>query len=85
MFAFTEDERAYLRQVGALATDSRGNEVLAGLTAEETAFYVEYGRAWARGTRAAPGVREKYLALWRKHEQHRKAIVGAEEQTEASS
>lgn len=74
MFAFTEEERACLRQMGALATDRRGNEVLAGLTLEETAFYVEYGRAWASGIRAGPGDREKYLALSRKHERERRAI-----------
>lgn len=84
-FSLTEAERAYLRQVRALAMDSRGNEVLAGLTREETAFYVEYGRAWVRGARSGPGDRDKYLALYRKHEQQRRAI-GAEARTpEASS
>ena len=84
VFAFTEEERAYLRQMGALAADRRGNEVLAGLTLEETAFYVEYGRAWASGVPAGPGDREKYLALSRKHERQRRAVGTEARAPEAS-
>ena len=77
MFAFTDSERAYLTEESALATDSAGIEVLAGLTVEETAFLTEHRRKFAVGIRDL-GSKRRALELGEKHEVVRLAILGAE-------
>lgn len=76
-FAFTDSERAHLREMRALATDALGREVLVGLTFEETAFYVTYGRDRIKGI-SRPDDGEKYLELHDKHERARLSVLGAE-------
>jgi len=77
MFAFTDAERASLKQLGAIVPDSRGREVLAGLTLEETKFYMQYVRLRILN-RDNPEDGEKYLGLHEKHERARLGVVGAE-------
>ena len=44
MFSFTDDERTFLIEMRALSTDTNGDEILVGLTLEETAFYMNHSR-----------------------------------------
>jgi hypothetical protein len=77
MFSFTEDERAYLTEMRKITTDARGNEVLVGLTLEETDFYINHTRQRITGedNQRNGG---KYLDLHEKHERARLEILGAE-------
>jgi hypothetical protein len=61
----------------ALNTDTSGNEVLVGLTLEETAFYMTYGRQFLTGNRDHSN-EDKYMALHDKHEAARLGVLGAE-------
>jgi hypothetical protein len=65
-----------LREMRALSTDAQSCEVLVGLTLEETAFYVTYGRHRIASTSRHDD--KKYLALHDKHERARLSVLGAE-------
>ena len=67
MFSFTDDERAYLTEMRAITTDAIGNEVLVGLTLEETAFYMDHARQFVTGERDHRNA-DRYLELHEKHE-----------------
>jgi hypothetical protein len=77
MFIFTENERVCLREFRALATDSGGNEVLAGLSVEETAFLMSHRRKFVIGIRDHDA-KKRALELNKKHEIVRLSILGAE-------
>ena len=79
VFAFTDEERAELSMFRAITRDQQGREILAGLTLEETAFYMAYVR---RRTPIVPDRegRERYLELDKKHELARLAMPGPETQ-----
>lgn len=77
MIEFTDAERVYLSEMRAITTDAKGREVLAGLTIEETATYIEYSRARVAGTQSRAG-RKEYLALHDKHERTRLEVLGTE-------
>ncbi len=77
MFTFTDDERAYLSEMRAISTDANGNEILVGLTLEETAFYMNYTRKRITGEDDHLHG-ERYLELHNKHEQARFEVLGAE-------
>ncbi len=77
MFAFTEDEKAYLIEMRALTTDSQGQDVLVGLSREETEVYVSHSRAFLRGDRDRDN-RDIYLQLHEKHERMRLEVIGTE-------
>ncbi len=77
MFSFTDDERAYLTEMRKITTDTRGNEVLVGLTLEETEFYINHTRQRITGEdNRCNG--DKYLELHEKHERVRLEILGTE-------
>lgn len=79
MFVFTDGERASLREMSALTTDSNGREVLAGLTADETELVMLHRRDFAKGIRHREQ-RARVLDLVDKHERARLLIIGAEVQ-----
>ncbi len=73
----TKSERAYLAEMRALSTDKEGNEVVAGLTSEESLFYVLYAQRDLEG-RTTKSDTSQYLALHDRHEKVRLAVLGAE-------
>ena len=77
MFEFTDAERAYLTEMRALTTDGQGREVLAGLTFDETVFYIERGRRFVQGIRDRDS-RDRFLELHEKHERVRFAVLHGE-------
>lgn len=77
IFQFTDEERAYLTEMRAIIIDTQGKEVLVGLSLEETAIYIEYGRNKINGQYdLANG--DIYLELHDKHEKIRMAVINAE-------
>ena len=72
MFTFTDAERAYLVEMRGLTTDAQGNELLVGLTLDETAEYMGFAR------RESPKDSGRYLALHAKYENARLSVLGAE-------
>lgn len=77
MFAFTDTERAQLNEDRAITKNAQGQEVLVGLTEEETAFYMAHVRGFRAGVRDNDG-KARYLELNQKHEHARFAVLGAE-------
>jgi hypothetical protein len=77
MFAFTEAERATLMEIRAITTDSKGQELLVGLTLEETAFCMEHRRRFLTPDRDREG-RARYLELMERHEKERLSVIGSE-------
>jgi len=76
MLNLTDVERAYFNDMRSLGVDSSGNEVLVGLTLEESLFYLAYSRGEA-GAKSHED-NSKYLELHEKHEATRLQIVFAE-------
>ena len=72
--------RADLLEIRALTTDRDGNEVLVGLTLEETNFYLEYLSARREGKHTTREDGDRYVQLHEKHELQRLAVLGAEMQ-----
>lgn len=79
MTTFTDAERAYLAEMRAITTDTQGREILVGLTAEETAFYMAYARDMRSAGRNSVDS-ERYLELHDKHEAARLGVLVAENQ-----
>lgn len=79
-YQFDERQREYLKEIRALETDRDGTEVLVGLTAEETDFYMRYVNARRLGRDNSSLVEHgrKYLALRERHERARMQVLGAE-------
>ena len=75
-FQFTAEERQAEEESFALAVDVRGREVLTGLTLEETAFVINYRRAFVHGVQDE-GLRAEFIALNAKHELSRLQGVAA--------
>lgn len=73
-FQLSNAEMSYLNDVQALARDSRGREVLIGLTFEETAWYVNSSHRLLSRHRAD---RQRYLDLHQKHEKARAQFLGS--------
>jgi hypothetical protein len=65
-FEFTHNERYWKKKFRALATDTQGNEVLVGLTLEETAFYMNCVRNF-RDPHGGQEDSKRYLELHNKH------------------
>jgi hypothetical protein len=63
----SNEERAALAP-GALASDGDGNEVLAGLTLEESGFYMQYRRRRKAGHYPHASDRDRFLQLHERHE-----------------
>ena len=74
-FKLSSAEMSYLKGVQALAHDSRGREVLIGLTFEETAWYINSSHRLLRRDHAD---RQRYLELHQKHEQARAKLLAAQ-------
>ena len=77
MFEFTEDERGALTESRSITTDAQGQEVLVGLTLDETAVYMMHRRKFLIGDRDRKN-RETYLKLHDKHERARLEVLGTE-------
>lgn len=77
MSIFNDAERNFLNEISALSTDSKGREILVGLTIEETIFYMEYAQKRIQGHHDSQN-RDRYLELHDKHERARFAVLGAE-------
>ena len=79
MVELTAGERSFLEEKRGLAKDENGQEVLVGLTLEETEFYVNYTRKRAAGDREHdPANRERFFALHDKHDLARRQVILAE-------
>lgn len=86
MVEFTAAERSFLEEMRGLAKDEQGQEVLAGLTLEETEFYVTYTRRRAAGERERdPANRERFFALHEKHDLMRRQVILAENEARDDS
>ena len=75
MLPLTDEQRADLTEIRALAVDSQGREIFVGLTFEESVFYVEHGRRRFAGEDTSRADRLRYLELAEKHDS---AVVAAE-------
>ncbi|RPH50974.1 MAG: hypothetical protein EHM85_08395 [Desulfobacteraceae bacterium] len=71
------ERQAHLKEMRAIDEDNEGNEVLVGLTVEETSFYLNYLQQRLLGD-ADPTDGERYLKLHDKHEKARFSVLGAE-------
>lgn len=81
MIEFTDSERQWHSEMRSLTTDEHRREVLVGLTAEETDFYVTYLRRRNTGERDPSAAnRDRFLELRQKHERARIEVIGAENQ-----
>jgi len=75
---FTDDERTYLSDMEAITYDEHGQEVLVGLTREETEDYLELTRKLKNKSHDERG---RYLELHDKHEMARLEALGAKHLT----
>ena len=78
-----DGERALLEELRSLSTDSRGREVFAGLTVEESIFYRDYCRALLTEDWARDDEREKYRHVHNKHQRARRLALLTENQEKA--
>lgn len=76
MATFTDDERDCLVEMKSITTDANGREVLAGLTEEETEFYMECVRCGQRP--GDPSARARYDDLEIRHQLARASIFAAQ-------
>jgi hypothetical protein len=79
MYIFTDLERIYLTEMRAIATNSKGEEMLVGLTLEETEIYMKYANNLSHSN---PPSNDKayYLELHDKHELARLSVLSGENQ-----
>lgn len=81
MSIFTDADRTYLTEMRSITTNSQGQEILVGLTPQETEFYMEYAKRRMDGThRPDDRDRDRYLELHDKHECARLSVLAAESQ-----
>lgn len=80
----TEGERAYLTEMRGLTTDLQGNEILVGLTVEESIWYMEHNRQWLAEhmddsipNKSREG-RQRHRELHEKYQRARFQVLGAE-------
>jgi len=79
MTTFTDSERAFHLEMRGLTRDMHGQEVLVGLTTEETDFYVTHVRRRAAGDRDRDRAnQDRFLELYQKHEFARLQTIGTE-------
>lgn len=75
----TDSDRNYMNEMRMLGADQDGNEVMVGLTQEETLRMLEHNRRFLTGDRDRNrDSRADYLTLHRKHERVRMQILSAE-------
>src|SRR4051812_7464272 len=69
MSFFTEADRSYLTEMRAITMDGQGREVLVGLSAEETEFYMRYTKSRMKGkatrTMVTSSWRSRINTSWR--------------------
>jgi hypothetical protein len=65
-----DEHRAYLIEMRQLAQDEQGRDVLAGLTVEETEFYLS--------EMDAPGASDRWLELDNRHQRAIAEMISAE-------
>jgi hypothetical protein len=75
---FSETEREMLNEMRAITSDAHGNELLVGLTLEETDFYLAHQRDFRAGIRHSED-RLRFLELHNKHERARCEVLGLEQ------
>ena len=79
MLDLNDGERAYMQEMRILSTDRNGNEVMVGLSLEETLRMLEHNRRFLSGDRDRnESSRDDYLRLHEKHERARLQVLGAE-------
>jgi hypothetical protein len=79
MATFTDSERALFTEWRAITLDAHGNEVLVGLTDDETKWYLDHKRPFLTPQRDhSHESKKKYLQLHEKHELARLAVIGGE-------
>ena len=83
MAKFSDGEREILTRMGKLTRDSNGNEVLVGLTLEETYFYLNYKES--QKSNANPPGTEMYLELHQKHVLAAQHVIFAEAEMRAEN
>lgn len=77
----SDSERGQFTFLHALTTNLQCDEVLVGLTAEESCFYVRHLRVRSTaGHRFSKEDSARYLAMNDKHEMARLAVIAAENQ-----
>lgn len=75
----TDSDRNYMNEMRMLGKDQDGNEVMVGLTREETLRVLEHNRRFLANDRDRnKDVRADYLKLHEKHERVRMQILSAE-------
>lgn len=83
MAKFSDEEREILNNMRLLTRDSNGNEVLVGLTLEETDFYFNYKEGCKKGEN--PIGSDRYLELHQKHELSKQRVIFAEAEIRAKN
>lgn len=79
MSIFTDGNRVFLTEMRAITTNAKGQEILVGLTFEETEFYMGIvNRASREGLSDEDS--DRYLELRNKHEMSRLSVLAAENQ-----
>lgn len=79
MLDLNDGERAYMQDMRMPSTDTNGNEVMVGLTLEETLRMLEHSRRFLTGDRdRSESGQADYMSLQRKHEFARRQVLGAE-------
>ena len=79
MTTFTDADRIYLNEMRAITTNTKGEEILVGLTLQQTEFYMEFSnRSLTSNQRTSDEDRNRYLDLNEKHEKERLSILAAE-------
>lgn len=79
MLNLSEGDRAYMIEMRMLSTDQEGNEVMVGLTLDETLRMLEYNRRFLANERdRSESARADYRALQQRHERARLQVLGAE-------
>lgn len=79
MLDLNDVERGYLTETRALSVNPAGEEVLVGLTVDETAFVLDHMRRFLMSEREHDRERKKrFLDLHNKHEAARFAVLAAE-------
>lgn len=79
MSIFTDADRAFLKEMCAITTNSLGQEILVGLTVEETEFYMKFSNQ-TNSTNFSDKDKERYLELNQKHEFARLGVLAGENQ-----
>jgi hypothetical protein len=77
MLEMPESQRAELQARSALAIDGRGQEVLLGMNAEESRFYI----ACMQQTPAEPAQRDRYAELKVRHEAARLKLASVDDES----